>query len=452
MQAFRAFGERTFSSLAIRNYRIYAVGQGVSLCGTWMQTIAQGLLVLRLTGSGTALGLVTALQTVPVLLLGPWGGVIADRFPKRRILYATQAAACLLGVTMGILVIGDWIRLWMVYVTGALLGLIRVFDNPTRQTFVREMVGKEQLANAVSLNSTEMNLARAIGPTVAGVLIATAGIGLCFLLDGLSYLVVLLSLARMRAGELHPSTPIPAAKGQLVAGFRYVRSSPVLLNVLLMMAIIGTLTYEFSVSLPLLAEFTFERGESGYAALTAAMGIGAVAGGLYTAGKRRTSSYALAVSALLFGTSVLLVAAAPTLALAVVAMLIVGFFSINFTSLGNVTLQMNSSPDMQGRVMALWTVAFLGTTPIGGPAVGWIGEHIGARWALVVGGIAALLAAALGFASAHHQAKRAVVPAEPAAVPLTDRRQAPSKAAQAGVAAIAASSEKRMRESSALEE
>src|SRR5215211_174046 len=452
MQAFRAFGERTFSSLAIRNYRIYAVGQGVSLCGTWMQTIAQGLLVLRLTGSGTALGMVTALQTIPVLLLGPWGGVIADRFPKRRILYATQVAACLLGVTVGILVIGDWIRLWMVYLTGPLLGLIRVFDNPTRQTFVREMVGKDQLTNAISLNSTEMNLARAIGPAIAGVLIATAGIGLCFLLDGLSYLVVLASLARMRAGELHPSRPIPAAKGQLVAGFRYVRSSPVLLNVLLMMAIIGTLTYEFSVSLPLLAEFTFERGESGYAALTAAMGIGAVAGGLYTAGKRRTSSYALVVSALLFGTSVLLVAAAPTLALAVVAMLIVGFFSINFTSLGNVTLQMNSSPEMQGRVMALWTVAFLGTTPIGGPAVGWIGEHIGARWALVVGGIAALLAAALGFASARHQAKRAVASAELATIPLTDRRQAPSKAAQAGVAAIAASSEKRMRESSALEE
>jgi MFS family permease len=399
MNTLRSLGERTFASLAVRNYRLYAIGQGISLCGTWMQTIAQGLLVLRLTGSGTALGVVIALQSVPVLILGPWGGVVADRFPKRRILYATQASAGLLGLTVAALVLGGWIRLWMVYVTGALLGLIKVFDNPTRQTFVREMVGNDLLSNAVSLNSTEMNLARVIGPAIAGLLVATVGLGVCFLIDGLTYGLVVMMLARMRASELSPAPQVKRAKGQLIAGFRYVRSSPVLFNVLLMMAIIGTLTYEFSVSLPLLAEFTLNAGEGGYAALTAAMGIGAVAGGLFTAGRRHRTSRTLAVSAFLFGSSVLLVAAAPSLSLAVLAMVVVGFFSINFTSLGNVTLQLEASPEMQGRVMALWSVAFLGTTPFGGPIIGWIGEHAGARWSLTVGGMAALAAAGLGFAA-----------------------------------------------------
>lgn len=415
MHSVRAFGERTFASLAIYNYRLYAIGQGISLSGTWMQTIAQGLLVLRLTGSGTALGLVTALQTLPVLILGPWGGVVADRFPKRRILYATQAAAGVLGLAVAVLVMGDWIRLWMVYVTGALLGLIRVFDNPTRQTFVREMVGPENLANAVSLNSTEMNLARVIGPSIAGALVATVGLGVCFLLDGLSYGVVLVMLLRMRADELRPAPRVPPAKGQLVAGFRYVRSSPVLLNVLLMMAIIGTLTYEFSVSLPLLAEFTLDAGASGYAALTAAMGIGAVAGGLSTAGRRRSGARTLAASAFLFGLAVLLVAVAPNLPLAVLAMVVVGFFSITFTSLGNVTLQLHSSPEMQGRVMALWTVAFLGTTPLGGPLVGWIGEHAGARWSLTVGATAAIAAAGLGLTAARKNERDAAHPQSPVA-------------------------------------
>ena len=400
MNAVHAFGQRTFSSLSIRNYRLYFIGQGISVSGTWMQSIAQGLLVLRLTGSGTALGLVTALNTIPVLLLGPWGGVIADRFSKRRILYATQTSAGILGITVGVLVQGGWIRLWMVYVTGVLLGLIKVFDNPTRQTFVREMVGADHLTNAVSLNSTEMNLARVIGPSIAGVLVATVGLGPCFLFDGFSYGVVVVMLWLMQSDELFTAPRVPRAKGQLIAGLRYVRSTPVLLNVLLMMAIIGTLTYEFSVVLPLLSEFTFHSGAGGYAALTAAMGVGAVIGGLYTAGRGRGTSRKLAISSFFFGVSVLLVAAAPGLILAVAAMVLVGFFSINFTSLGNVTLQMESSPEMQGRVMALWTVAFLGTTPIGGPLMGFIGEHAGARLALAIGGLAGIAAAGIGMIAA----------------------------------------------------
>src|SRR5215213_3566864 len=183
MEPIHAYARRTFASLSIRNYRLYAMGQAVSSTGSWMQAVAQGLLVLRLTGSGTALGLVIALQALPVLLLGPWGGVVVDRFPKRTILYATQTSAALLGLSLGMLVITDVIQLWMVYVCGALLGLIRVFDQPAQQTFVREMVGTDYLANAVSLTATQGNLARVIGPTLAGVLVATVGLGECFLFD-----------------------------------------------------------------------------------------------------------------------------------------------------------------------------------------------------------------------------------------------------------------------------
>ncbi|HQY31006.1 MAG TPA: MFS transporter, partial [Thermomicrobiales bacterium] len=325
MDAARAYSSRTFASLAIRNYRLYAIGQGISLSGTWMQTVAQGLLVLRLTGSGTALGLVTALQTLPVLFLGPWGGVVADRYSKRRILYCTQVSASLCSLTLGILVLGGWAQIWMVYAIAVLLGIIKVFDNPTRQTFVRDMVGRDLLANAVSLNSTEFNLARVIGPSLAGIFVATIGLGWCFIIDAISYTVVIYMLVSMRASELLPAPRVQRAKGQLMDGLRYVRSSPVLFNLLLMMGIVGMLTYEFSVTLPLLSEFTLGAGASGYALLTAAMGIGAVVGGLYTAGRRRTGPLLLALSSFLFGVSVLLVAIAPNIVLATAAMVIVGF-------------------------------------------------------------------------------------------------------------------------------
>lgn len=396
MTTLQRFVRRTFAALAVRNYRLFFMGQAISLSGSWMQRVAQGLLVLELTGSGTALGVVIALQSLPVLFFGAWGGVIADRLPKRSILYATQAVAGLSSLAIGLLVISGDIRLWMVYAAAIVLGFVKVFDNPTRQTFVREMVGSDLLTNAVSLNSIEMNFARVVGPAIAGVLVATVGLGACFVADGLSYIVVITMLAIMRADELNPARRVQRAKGQLAEGFRYVRAEPVIRSTLLMMAIIGTFTYEFSVVLPLLAEFTFRTGASGYAALTSAMGIGAVAGGLYTAGRRRSGSAALIVSAASFGGAVLLTSAAPSMVLAMGAMVIVGFFSIAFTSLANVTLQLQSAPQMQGRVMSLWSIAFLGTTPIGGPIMGAIGEHAGARWALALGGVAALVAAGIG--------------------------------------------------------
>jgi MFS family permease len=397
-----SFNQRTFASLAVRNYRLFFIGQAVSMSGTWMQTVAQGLLVLELTGSGTALGIVTALQTLPVLFLGAWGGLLADRLPKRSILYVTQWTSSIVSLVLGALILAGHVELWMVYVFAVINGVIKVFDNPTRQTFVREMVGNERLTNAVALNSTEMNLARVIGPSIAGVVAATLGLGVCFLVNGVSYFFVIAMLMRMRAEELHPAPVLQRARGQLVAGLKYAWSTPVLRNTLLMMAIIGTFTYEFSVTMPLFAEFTLDSGASGYAALTSAMGVGAVVGGLYTASRRRTTPGMLVMAAAMFGVSVLLVSIAPSMVLAFAAMVVVGFFSITFTSLGNVTLQMASDPAMQGRVMSLWSIAFLGTTPIGGPIMGAIGEHMGARWSLLLGGLAALVAAGIGLQSIRH--------------------------------------------------
>ena len=388
--------EQTFLSLKTRNYRLYFIGQGISLCGTWMQTIGQAWLVLKITGSGTALGMVTAFQFVPILVLGSFGGVIADRFSKRKILYFTQTAAGGLALMLGILVATDLIKLWMIYIFVFSLGLVNAIDNPTRQTFVMEMVGKDQLPNAVSLNSTQVNLARVIGPAIGGGLIATLGLAPLFIINGISYIAVLVALSRMRVEELRPGAIVGRAKGQLREGFRYVRSTPLLLNSLLMMAIVGMFSYEFNVSLPLFARFTFQSDAVGYAGLTTAMGIGSVIGGLYTATRRTVTVRMLIRAACLFGLVILLTAIAPTLWLAMLGMVLVGIFSINFLSLGNVTLQLGSTAQMRGRVMGLWAVAMLGTTPIGGPIIGGIGQHAGPRWCLAAGGFAALAAGALG--------------------------------------------------------
>lgn len=386
-----------FSSLRVWNYRLYFIGQAISLSGTWMQTIGQSWLVLQITGSGTSLGVVTALQFLPVLVLGPWGGVIADRFPKRAILYGTQSAAAILALALGVLVTTGSARLWIVGLLAFCLGIVNSVDNPVRQTFVLEMVGKTQLQNAVSLNSVMVNLARVIGPAIAGVLIATAGLATCFYVNAVSYIAVLVGLRMMRTGELTPSALVPRAAGQLREAFRYVRSTPVLRGVLLMMAIIGTLTYEFQVILPLFAQFTLGGRAGTYAALTVAMGLGSVVGGLVAASRRRAGPRVLVVAACLFGVTVLAAAVAPDIRTALVAMFLVGICSINFLSLGNTTLQLESVPEMRGRVMALWGVAFLGSTPIGGPIVGWIGQNAGPRWGLALGGVAALAAGALGF-------------------------------------------------------
>jgi len=396
MTAVAAAARRIFSSLRVPNYRLYFAGQAISLSGTWMQSVAQVWLVLDLTGSGTAIGLVLALQFLPILLLGPLGGVVADRIDKRRLLIGTQVAAALLATSLGLLVLFELVRLWMVYALACGLGFVNLVDNPTRQAFVGEMVGPDDLTNAVSLNSVLVNLARVAGPAGAGALIITVGVAPCFLINAASYLAAIAALSFMRTGQLRRTPPQPRRRGQLGAGFRYVRRTPALLIPLLMMAVVGTLAYEFQVSLPLLARFTFGGDAGTYGAMTALMGGGAVVGGLLTAAAGRRAPTALASMALLFGAVQATAALAPTRGLALAAMVPLGASSIAFLALGNATLQLASAPEMRGRVMALWAVAFLGSTPVGGPLIGWIGGQ-DPRWGLGVGGVATLLCGLLAF-------------------------------------------------------
>lgn len=409
LNSLKRFSQTTLSSLSIRNYRLYFIGQIISISGTHMQSLAQAWLVLKLTDSGTALGLVTALQYVPVLVLGTFGGALADRFPKRKLWMITQCAFGLLALVLGLLVIAGWVQLWMVCACALGYGIVAAVDNPTRQSFVVEMVGEDHLRNAVTLHSSAVNMARIVGPALAGLLITMVGVAPCFILNGLSYVVVVIMLIMIRPDELFTPPTAPRVKGQLVAGFRYVASTPVVRNVLLMLALIGTLTFEFQVSLPLIAEYAFHGNADSYASLISAMGLGAVIGGLVSAGKKNTSPHLLIRGALLFGLAVLFAAAMPTLILASLAMIMVGFFSITFTSLGNSVLQLETDPAMRGRVMAFWSISFLGSTAIGGPIVGWVGEHTQPQWGLGLGGIAAILAAILGFITLRNTQSRSVV-------------------------------------------
>src|SRR5512143_3546491 len=390
------YSHETFSSLYIRNYRLYYIGQIISTSGTFMQSVAQAWLVLQLTHSGTALGITSALQYVPILVLGPYGGVIADRFPKRKILYLTQSISGGLALILGALTAAGIVKVWMVYILAFCVGLVTIFDNPARQTFYIELVGSDNLRNAVTLYSTLVNLARIIGPAVAAGLIAALGLAPCFIVNGFSYGAVVIMLAMMRSEELLVTPPAPRGKGQLVDGFKYVLSSPVLGPVLLVMAIIGTLTFEFQVSLPLIAQFTFKGDASSYAFLTGSMGFGAAVGGIFFASRKGITPTKVVTASLLFGVMVLAAAFMPSLLLSGAALVAVGIASINFSSLGNSILQLESSPQMRGRVMSFWSVAFLGTTTFGGPIVGWFAQTAGARWGLALGGFAGLGAAALG--------------------------------------------------------
>jgi MFS family permease len=379
-----------------RNFRLFWCGQLISLIGTWMQTVAQSWLVLELTRSGTALGLVTATQFLPVLVLANYGGLVADRLGKRRILLVTQSMLMCLALVLGLLTITHVVRLWMVFVLAAGLGLANAFDNPARQSFAIEMVGRELVRNAVSLNAVTVNAARAVGPAVAGLLIASAGVGICFLVNAASFVAVLVSLAHLNVDALHPSPLTARARGQVREGLRYVAGQPEILVTLLMMALVGTLAYEFQVVLPLVASDTLHGDASTYGFLTSAMGVGAIAGGLVVAGRSSTGLRLVAGAALGFGIAIALAAVAPTLPLELAALVLVGAGSAAFISLGNATLQLASDPRFRGRVMALWAIAFLGSTPVGGPVVGAVGEHLGARMALALGSAACLVAAAGG--------------------------------------------------------
>jgi MFS family permease len=396
MTRLKGIGRVTFAAFAIPNYRRYISGQSVSLIGTWMQMAAQSWLVLTITGSATTLGLIVALQTLPVLLLGPYGGVIADRVDKLRLMTVLQVAMGVQALVLGVLTVTGSVRLWEIGVLAALLGLNNAFENPARQSFMLEMVGPENLRNAVSLNSVLVNVARVIGPAIAGILIATVGEGVCFLVNAASFVAVVASLKMLDRATLTPSVPSPRAPGQLREGLRYVRRTPELGVPLLMMALAGALAYEFQVTLPVMARQGLHAGATAYGFMTAAMGVGAVVGGLFVANKGRTGLRPLVLAASAFGVVLLFAALAPNLPIEIVALAFVGGASISFMSTGNSTLQLTAAPGMRGRVMSLWFVAFQGSTPIGGPIVGWVMAQAGARAGLGLGGITCLLVALLG--------------------------------------------------------
>jgi MFS family permease len=378
------------SSLRHRNYRLFFFGQLVSVAGTWMQTVAQSFLVLDLTHSGTQLGLTTAARFTPMLLFGPAGGLFADRMDKRRVLYVTQTLAGLLAGAFAILIATHAINLPLVYMLALALGFVNVFDNPARQSFISEMVSADDLANAVTLNSVAMNMARVFGGAAGGTIAAALGLALCFTANAISFGAVLISLALMRTADLFPAKRVNKKRRQVRNGLHYVRSTPELFIPLLMIAVVGTLAWEFQVTLPLMASKVFHRGAAAYGLMASVMGVGAVVGGLISAARRRTGARTLCLAAIGWGIAICAAAFAPNMAIELIALLFVGYGSITFNSFAKTSLQLAAKPTMRGRVMALWALAWLGSTPVGGPIVGWIGQNAGARWSLVVGGVATL--------------------------------------------------------------
>jgi MFS family permease len=402
------------SSLRQRNYRLFFFGQLVSVAGTWMQSVAQSFLVLDLTHSGTQLGLTSAARFLPMFLFGPIGGVFADRMDRKRVLYLTQSLSGLLAAVFAVTVATHSIRLWIIYLLAIALGFVNVFDNPARQSFISEMVSAEDLPNAVTLNSVAMNMARVFGAALGGVIAAAIGLALCFACNALSFAAVLVSLAAMRTSELFPAKRVTRQKRQVRQGLRYVRSTPELLIPLVMIAVIGTLAWEFQVTLPLMATKVFHGGAASYGVMASVMGGGAVVGGLISAARSRPRARALCLAAVGWGIAILAAAVAPSMALELAALVFVGYGSITFNSLAKTTLQLAAKPEMRGRVMALWALAWLGSTPIGGPIVGWVGQAIGARWALVIGGVAALACGVLALPALTRIDRRAAAPPPPA--------------------------------------
>jgi MFS family permease len=374
-----------FRSLANRNYRLYFIGQLVSLAGTFMQTVAQAWLVLKLTDSGIALGLVTTLQYLPILVFGGMAGVLLDRVDRRRVYMWTQTLAGLEALVLGVLTVTGVVELWMVYVLAFVLGVITAVDQPVRGTMVLDLVGPEDLSNAISLNMAMGNSGRAVGPAIAGLTIAALGVGVCFLLNAASFVAVLIALAMMRPEEMHPAELQPRQRGQFREGLAYVGRTPELRALLVMAALVFGIAWEFDVVLPLVAKFTFHGDAATYGVISAAVGVGAIAGALTTARSSSTSTRMLVATSVAFAVTLTAAAVAPNLATEMLALALVGGSGIAFIAVANTRLQLSAAPAMRGRVMALWSTAVIGTRPLGGPLTGFVGEHAGPRWALALG-------------------------------------------------------------------
>ncbi|MFB7475863.1 MFS transporter [Kitasatospora sp. NPDC056184] len=382
-----------FSSLRVRNYRYYFAGQVVSNTGTWMQRIAQDWLVLSLTGSPLAVGITTAMQFLPMLLFGLFGGVLADRMPKRRLLICTQGAMGLLAAGLAVLTVGGVVTPSYVYVFALLLGLVTVVDNPTRQAFVSEMVGPKDLANAVSLNAANFQTARLVGPAVAGLLIAAVGSGWAFALNALSFAAVIGGLLAMRESELRPTAPIAREKGQLREGLRYVKERPELLWPMVLAGFIGTFGFNFPTLLAGFASDTFHVGAGQYGLLNTAMAVGSLTGALIAARRGVPRLRRLVGAALAFGALEVVAAFAPGYWTFALLLTLVGVFGLSFNTSVNASLQLATEPAMRGRVMGLLMLVFTGGTPIGAPIVGWVTASYGPRVGLLACGLVSAAAA-----------------------------------------------------------
>jgi MFS family permease len=390
----------TFRSLSVRNYRLYATGAVVSNVGTWMQRVAQDWLVLQLThNNGTALGITTGLQFLPILLLSPYAGLVADRFPKRRLLQVTQLMLAVPALLLGLLAVTGVAQSWQVYAIAFVFGIGSAFDAPARQSFVSEIVGPDDLTNAVGLNSASFNLARMVGPALAGVLIAALGSGVpatgaVILLNGLSYGAVILSLQRMRERELHPAKPTERHKGMIRDGVRYTLARPDLMLILTIVFFAGTFGLNFQITSALMATEVFHKGAGEYGLLGTTLAIGSLSGALLAARRGRIRHRLVILAAVTFGLSEVVAGLMPSYVAFAVWTPVIGLFSLTMITAANATFQMGVAPTMRGRVMALYMMVFMGGTPIGAPIVGWVGQEFGARWTLVGGGAVTILGTA----------------------------------------------------------
>ncbi|MFG2815584.1 MFS transporter [Streptomyces sp. NPDC048410] len=384
-----------FSSLRVRNYRLFFAGQVVSNTGTWMQRIAQDWLVLSLTGSSAAVGITTALQFLPMLLFGLYGGVLVDRLPKRPALLFTQSAMALTGLALAVLTLSGHVQVWHVYVAAFAVGLATVVDNPARQSFVSEMVGPGQLQNAVSLNSANFQSARLVGPAVAGLMITGVGTGWAFLANGLSFVAPIAGLLLMRTRELHAVDRAPRGKGQLREGLRHVAGRPELVWPIVLVGFIGTFGFNFPVWLTAFADDVFHSGAGAYSLFNTLMAVGSLIGALLAARRGTARFRVLVAAALAFGAVEIVAALAPSYWLFALLMIPIGAFGLTVNVTANTAVQMSTDPAMRGRVMSLFMMVFMGGTPLGAPLVGWVTDTYGARFGFVAGGAVSLAAAAV---------------------------------------------------------
>jgi MFS family permease len=377
----------------VRNFRIFAVGQVVSNTGTWMQRVAQDWLVLELThGSGAAIGIATGLQFLPLLLFSLWGGMIADRYPKRRVLMVTQAAMGGLALVLGVLAVTGVVRPWHIYLLAFGLGLATVVDNPTRQSFAIEMVGRDDLQNAIGLNSAVFNLARITGPAVAGIVISLVGTSAAFFLNATSYLTVIFSLHLMRQSELRPAERVARAKGQLREGLAYVRARPDLLMTMVLVFFIATFGMNFQVTTALMSRVVFDTGAGRFGIASAVFAVGALIGALAAARRSRTSMRLLLFTGLAFGLLEAATGLMPFYWTFLVLLVPTGIALITFSTLANSSIQLSVPADMRGRVMGIYMLVFLGGAPLGAPLTGWVAEQFGTRISMIAGAAISVLA------------------------------------------------------------